>query len=111
MTSQERKNKILTMHKDNPNIYSAFKKMALHQFGKRKKYYGARAIIELVRWETKERINGGDFKVNNDFSSLCSRLFVKEFPKYEDNFGFRASIFDDKDLDELQLDLFTIDKY
>lgn len=106
MTSQERKEKILSLHKKNPNIYEAFRKMALDKF-KQRKYYSARTIIELIRHETREKINDHEFKVNNDFSSLCSRLFVKEYPKYEERFSFRTSIFDDKDLNKAQLDLFN----
>jgi len=100
----DRKAKILELHKDNPNIYEAFEKKALQVFRERK-YYSARFIIEFLRWDTTEGTDDR-FKVNNDFSVFCSRLFIKRFPKYKDKFSFRTSVFDDKDLDQAQLDMF-----
>jgi len=99
-----RKQKILDLHKENPNIYLAFEKMALKKFRQRK-YYSSRTLIELLRWETEEGTND-QFKINNDFSVLCSRLFVKRHPKYSERFQFRTSIFDEKEIANAQLEIF-----
>jgi len=100
-----KKEKTLQHHRENIHLYKAFRKMALEKCTQRK-YYSAKAIIELIRWETKEASNG-EFKINNNLAPLYTRIFVKEFPEYEEHFKVRKSIFDDKDINKAQLNLFN----
>jgi len=71
-----------------------------------RKYYSAKAIIELIRWDSTSSSNG-EFKINNNLAPLYTRIFVKEYPQYHEHFKVRKSIFDDNDIDKAQLDLFN----
>ena len=98
------KEQVLNYHRENPQVYQEFAKMALKKCRQRK-YYSCKAIIELVRWDTKIGSNG-DFKVNNNAASLYIRLFLRNHPGYSEHFKLRASMFDEKELDNAQMEIF-----
>lgn len=75
----ERDIEFLLYHKENPEIYEAFKKKALEAARKGFKHYGSKGIFELIRWETG--VSGSDgFKVNNKYTPNYARLFEKDNP-------------------------------
>ena len=80
-------------HKDNPQIYMKFKKLALHLINKGRKHYGAKAIFEVIRYNTVIEGND-DFKVNNNYTAFYARLFEQDHPQYGGFFSKRKSKFD-----------------
>lgn len=65
-------------HNANPQIYDAFESKALIA-AKRKLNFGAKAIFEVLRWETA--VSGtGKFKLCNDFTPYYARLFEHYHP-------------------------------
>ena len=80
-------------HKENPKVYAAFKHMAeeiRHQGHKR---YGAKTIMERLRWESSVRYKGWDFKLSNKVKDRCSaryaRMMIEEDSWYENFFEIR----------------------
>jgi hypothetical protein len=85
-------------HLENPHIYDAFKRYTWELIRAGRKYSGAQAIIERMRWDSW--ISGNDaFKINNDYAALYSRMFENEYPSYKDFFRKRKSKFDTINLD------------
>jgi hypothetical protein len=80
--------KFATYHAENPSIYEAFKKFTFQVIQKRKRF-GARSIMERIRWDTV--IEGNDaFKINDNYTAYYVRLFDKDFPEHIDFFRKRA---------------------
>ncbi|MBA3824527.1 MAG: hypothetical protein H0X24_11620 [Ktedonobacterales bacterium] len=71
-----------------PDVYEAFKYYAfqLHRRGVR--HYGAKAIMEVIRYHTA--VDGRDakeaFKLNNSYTSLFARKLIGEMPLLFGNF-------------------------
>ena len=57
--------------KDNPSIYTAFKRNALRLIGMGRLHYGARALAEGIRLQTYLRDTDYDYKLNNNLSLFC----------------------------------------
>lgn len=73
---------------ENPHIYEAFRRFALQAIGYGRKYYGAKSIMERVRWNTMEEGND-DFKINNNYTAYYARKFENEFPQHKGFFRKR----------------------
>ena len=75
-------------HEQHPRIYREFKKIAMalrfprKLFGKPppgRKHYGAKAVMEVIRYH--RAISGGDdFKVNNNHTSRYARMLERDEP-------------------------------
>jgi hypothetical protein len=80
-------------HQENPAIYEAFKLITFNLIEKGRTYYGAKGIIEVIRYNTIVSANGypleNEFKVNNNFAPDYARLFTKEYPIYSNFFKTR----------------------
>jgi hypothetical protein len=74
-----------------PDVYEEFKKIACQLLDKRRKRYGAKAIVEVIRYH--RAISGADetepFKVNNNFTSRLARKLVDEDERFTDFFELR----------------------
>lgn len=74
--------------KENPQIWQAFKRLTFQLIAVGVKHWGAKAIMEQLRYETIIR-GKGDYKINNNYTAGYARKFSKEFPKYKDFFEIR----------------------
>jgi hypothetical protein len=78
---------------ENPQVYDKFKMMTLQTIGKGFKNYGAKGIVELIRWHTG--VSGNDqFKINNNYTAFYARKFENEFPASNGFFRKRNSKYD-----------------
>jgi len=75
---------------DNPQIWQAFAHYTHKTIDKGFHNYGAKGIIELIRWHTGVKAEGDTFKVNNNFAPDYARKFMKAFPQHEGFFRLRA---------------------
>lgn len=87
-TDQEKPKTFAEYHEQNPQIYEAFKKFTFYLLGKGRKHYGARGIIELVRFNSMVTGNDG-FKINNNYGAHYARLFMEEHPQHDGFFKCR----------------------
>jgi len=73
----------------NPHIYSLFKRYAeeLRHTGRHR--YGAKSIIERVRWHVATQTVGEPFKINNNYTSRLARKLIDEDATFEDFFELR----------------------
>lgn len=79
---------------DDPAIWNEFKDLALQMIGRGIKRYGAKAIMEVIRFHRAVRSNDPCFKVNNNLTSYYARRFHREFPQYDGFFETRKSRLD-----------------
>ena len=75
-------------HKENPEIWDQFKEATFALIKVGRKHFSADAILHSIRFNTVLR-GGTDFKINNNYSSMYSRLFTANFPEYKDFFEQR----------------------
>lgn len=81
-----------TYQQTHPTIYPAFRKYALTMLERGFTHYGAKALMEVVRYHANiERGNGGDpFVINNNFTSRFARKLAQEDPRFAHFFEFRV---------------------
>ena len=80
-------------HKANPRVYELFKEITFRAIRKGKTKLSATLVVNVIRWEhfleTTTQKDGG-FKINNNFVPYYSRLFMRDFPKYDGLFATRT---------------------
>jgi len=87
---QKTKQLFMAYHRANPTIWIAFEKLAIDLIDRGLKRYGAKAIMEVVRYhESIQR--RGEFDINNNYSSYYSRAFIKKYPQHDGFFEFRRT--------------------
>jgi hypothetical protein len=77
---------------DNPEIYEAFKKITFQLIYKGRKFYGAKGIIEVIRFDTitgAKDLLDREFKINNNYAPDYARKFMTAYPQYNDFFRLR----------------------
>ena len=74
-------------HKEHPEVWELFVKFTFEKINSGHEYYGAKSVMERVRWET----SGGGIapKVNNNFVSFYARRFAEIYPDYSKFFRTR----------------------
>ena len=75
-------------HQDNPQIYAAFSTLIHKAIDRGRKYYGAKALMEIIRWQT-EIEGSGIFKINNNYTSRYARMWEANNPQHEGFFRKR----------------------
>lgn len=94
-TGKSIQSSFVEFHKENPQVYTQFKKLAFDAINKGKKKISFKMIMNVVRWDmfmkpTKKNDAGERFKINDAFGSRYARLFVKEHPKHATKVELRA---------------------
>lgn len=75
-------------HAENPDIWNHFKEATFALIKVGRKHFSADAILHSIRFNTVLR-GGTDFKINNNYSSMYSRMFTSNFPEHKDFFEQR----------------------
>ena len=69
-------------HEKFPEVYEEFCKLAFAMINRGHKHYGAKGIMEVVRWHKSLQYSGREFKISNNHTSRYSRKFMKDFPEH-----------------------------
>lgn len=75
-----------------PEVYEAFKRFALQWKQSGRSRASARDVLARVRWETGVNAayaERGEFKVNNNYAAVMSRLLMEELPELRGMFVTR----------------------
>lgn len=83
------KNQFEKFHSENPEVYILFVRFAFEAIRSGRGRYGAKSIIERIRWHTNVETNGKDFKINNNHAPYYARLFAEEYHEHKDFFVTR----------------------
>jgi len=66
-----------------PEIWKEFEAMALHLCESGEKQFGAKAVVEKIRWEREQSRNDkGEYAISNSMVSCYARVFVLKYPEY-----------------------------
>ena len=76
-------------HAENPVVFKLFTRFALEAYASGIRHYGARALLERLRWELKVTIKTHDYKINNNYIAYYARLLAAEDARFADFFEFR----------------------
>ena len=79
--------KFMAWHRNNPKVWEEFERLTLKAIKAGKKF-GAKAIGEILRWQSEIGRNE-EFKGNNNFWSYYSKIFAIKYPLHKDYFEFR----------------------
>lgn len=75
--------------KQHRKVWAEFEKKTLQAIASQKKF-GAKAIAEVLRWESQiERREDDEYAINNRYVSLLARLFAIKHPDHSNYFEFR----------------------
>ena len=76
-------------HNKNPKIYELFKRFAYEALMSGHHHFGAKAIMERVRWEVSVSTAGDPFKINNNYTSRYARKLISDKPEFDGFFRTR----------------------
>jgi hypothetical protein len=68
-------------HRENPHVFGTFKQRAFAMRATGRLKYGARTIIENMRWDYDIATTGDVFLINDDYVPMYARLFLHRNPK------------------------------
>lgn len=77
-------------HKENPEVYYELVRLARVLTGRGHRYYSIAGLFEVVRYRrSTETTTGEEFKLNNNYRALYSRMIMQREPDLEDFFRVR----------------------
>lgn len=76
-------------HRENPQVYSHLKRLALKMRATGRKHYGMKGLFEVLRWHFALETTGEDFKLNNNYTALYARLLMENEPELDGFFCLR----------------------
>ena len=82
--------KFIEYHLSNPQVWLEFERLTLSLLGAGISHYGAKAVMEVIRFH-KAIETQGEFKINNNFTAHYARQFAKKYPQHENFYEFRGS--------------------
>jgi hypothetical protein len=83
--------KFLPYHRENPEVYAAFKRFAYELKQAGRDHFGSKGIMERLRWWSAVEAKNDQFKINNSYASCYARLLVFEDPGFSDFFQLRST--------------------
>lgn len=75
-------------HTANPEIWNMFKELTFQLIKAGRKHYSADGILHAIRWNTALR-GSDERKINNNYSSMYSRMFTSNYPEHKEFFEQR----------------------
>ena len=78
----------MAYHLENPQIWNAFRMLALKKIDEGAKHLGAKDLMERIRHEHEARAKVG-FKCDNNFVSYYARIFGIKYKQWEHVFETR----------------------
>lgn len=72
-----------------PTVYEKFKEFTFQLMRAGRTRASSSLICERIRWDYALGYEAGEFKINNNYKAMLSRLFAFEFPDHKDFFKFR----------------------
>ncbi len=79
-------------HHENPKVYEALRRIALHLLERGHDHYGIKALCEIVRYEHAIETNDPTFRINNNYTALYARLLMRTEPRLAEFFEIRERV-------------------
>ena len=85
---EQLRERALAFHRAHPEVMAEFCRLALNAIERGVEHWGAKGVMEVVRW--KLEVEGGQvFKINNNFTAFYARGFERKYPEHKGFFEFR----------------------
>jgi len=82
--------KFWEFHNANPKVYESLVKMARSLKRRGYEAYGMKGLFEVLRWEeATQSATVEEFKLDNNYTALYSRLIMKNVPELKNFFRTR----------------------
>ena len=78
-------------HKNNPQVYELFRRFTFQAIDAGRKDFGAKAVMERIRWSTMVETSGDTYKLNNNYTAFYARMLMDSHPEHEGLFKTRRS--------------------
>jgi len=85
-TDAHTKQLFVEYHKANPEVWKYFLQFAREIRASGRKHYGAKSIMERVRFDCDIKNPNAEFKINNNFTALYARCLALKYPQEFGNF-------------------------
>ena len=82
-------NEFMRFHKENPEVYDAFVRLANEAKQKGFTSIGAHLLIQRIRWECQVERGENAYKICNNHFPYYARLFILNNPEFEGFFELR----------------------
>jgi len=80
--TEEMREQCQRFHAENHRVWELFVKFSRQKMAEGFEHYGAKAVMERVRWETEAaRPGGGEFKINNNHTRFYAERFNRIWRK------------------------------
>ena len=81
----------LDYHHKFPEVFSLFRDICVRLYKRGVRHYGARCVMEVVRYESTIRSEGQPWKINNNFIPFYARLLMMQDQRFAQFFEIRES--------------------
>ena len=72
--------KFKKFHRDNPHVYDELVRCCYQLKNAGCRRYGMKGIFEVIRWQSALKTNGSELKLNNNYTSIYSRMIMRKEP-------------------------------
>ena len=76
-------------HKENPQVWELFQKYTFQLINAGFSHYGAKGVMERIRWHSDVETTGDRFKIGNNHTAYYARYFHHKYPEYDGFFRTR----------------------
>ena len=73
-----------------PEIWVLFRNATFQVMERGFRNYGAKSILERIRWHTSIEQGSRDFKINNNYAAFYARKFHANYPEFDGFFRTRV---------------------
>jgi len=73
-----------------PEIWKLFRSTTFQVMERGFRNYGAKSILERIRWHTSIEQGSRDFKINNNYAPYYARKFHASYPEFDGFFRTRT---------------------
>ena len=81
--------KWLQYHQENPIVWELFVAYTKKAMEAGFTHYGAKSIMERIRWHTNIETKGDTFKISNNHTAYYARHFEQMFPQHKGFFRIK----------------------
>lgn len=82
-------------HRDNPQVYELFRRFTFQAIDAGRRDFGAKAVMERIRWSSMVETSGEPYKINNNYTAFYARIFMDSHPEHQGLFQTRKSVADE----------------
>ena len=73
----------------NPHFYPLFCRFADQLAARGYRNISSKLLFERIRWESMIQTSGEEWKLNNNYTSIYARRFMRDFPRHDGLFRLR----------------------